>query len=80
MREVTQHFAQSQQYEVDVQPPPPPAQLSRTYVPLPSPEQLTQLVQEATEHFAQPHPKQTARPPPAARNARMLEQQRSLCA
>ncbi|KAF8254216.1 hypothetical protein K440DRAFT_635718 [Wilcoxina mikolae CBS 423.85] len=36
--------------------PPPPAQLSRTSVPLPSPEQLTQLVRVVTEHFAQPEP------------------------
>ncbi|KAF8247276.1 hypothetical protein K440DRAFT_661560 [Wilcoxina mikolae CBS 423.85] len=60
-------------------PPPPPAQLSRTSVPLPSPEQLTQLVREVMEHFAQPRPRQTARLPPAARKARKLEQWRSLC-
>ncbi|KAF8544235.1 hypothetical protein BDD12DRAFT_816899 [Trichophaea hybrida] len=76
MREVTEHFAQSRQYEVNVQDPPPPqpAQLSCTSVPLPSLGQLTQLVQEVTEHFTQPRPRRTARPLPAARKARMLEQ------
>ncbi|KAF8531946.1 hypothetical protein BDD12DRAFT_16341 [Trichophaea hybrida] len=37
-------------------PPPPPAQSPpppRTSTPLPSPEQLTQLMREVTEHFAQ---------------------------
>ncbi|KAF8245023.1 hypothetical protein K440DRAFT_423366 [Wilcoxina mikolae CBS 423.85] len=80
MREVSVHFARSQQYGVDTSPqPPPPAQLSRTSVPLPSPEQLTQLVPEVTEHFAQPRPRQTAHPSPAARKARKLEQRRSIC-
>ncbi|KAF8243355.1 hypothetical protein K440DRAFT_664156 [Wilcoxina mikolae CBS 423.85] len=86
MREVSEHFARSWQYGVDVSPPPPPppspppaAQLSRISVPLPSPEQLIQLVREVTEHFAQARPGQTARPPPAARKARKLEQRRSLC-
>ena len=61
-------------------PPPPPAQSSPTAVPLLSPEQLTQLVREIMEHFAQSRPRQTAhRPPPAVRKARMLEQRRSIC-
>ncbi|KAF8252158.1 hypothetical protein K440DRAFT_633369 [Wilcoxina mikolae CBS 423.85] len=60
-------------------PPPPPAQSSRIPTPLVSPEQLTQLVREVVEHFTQPRPKQTARPPPAARKAQMLEQRRSIC-
>ncbi|KAF8243841.1 hypothetical protein K440DRAFT_32483 [Wilcoxina mikolae CBS 423.85] len=79
MREVTEHFAQSRRHEVVQEPPPPPAELSRISVPLQSPEQLTQLVQEVTEHFAQPRPRQTAHPSPAARKARKLEQQRSIC-
>ncbi|KAF8241236.1 hypothetical protein K440DRAFT_688377 [Wilcoxina mikolae CBS 423.85] len=49
-------------------PPSPPAQSSRTSVPLLSPEQLTQLMREVTEHFAQSRRHEVAQeplPPPA---------------
>ncbi|KAF8254190.1 hypothetical protein K440DRAFT_635696 [Wilcoxina mikolae CBS 423.85] len=59
MREITEHLAQSQQYEVNVQYPPlpPPGELSHTSVPYPSSEQLTQLMQEITEYCMQPRPR-----------------------
>ncbi|KAF8248533.1 hypothetical protein K440DRAFT_679143 [Wilcoxina mikolae CBS 423.85] len=68
MREVTEHFVQSRWYKVYVQDPPlpPPAELSHTSVTLPRLEQWKLLVQEIMEYFAQPHPRHTARPPPAA--------------
>ncbi|KAF8241408.1 hypothetical protein K440DRAFT_681243 [Wilcoxina mikolae CBS 423.85] len=49
-------------------PPPPPAQSSRTSVPLLSLEQLTQLMREVTEHFAQSRQHEVVQeplPPPA---------------
>ncbi|KAF8247974.1 hypothetical protein K440DRAFT_286346 [Wilcoxina mikolae CBS 423.85] len=77
---------------------PPPARPSRTSVPLLSPEQLTQLMREVSEHFARsrqygvdvsppppqppvpsPQKARPAHPSPAARKARKLEQQRSIC-
>ncbi|KAF8241309.1 hypothetical protein K440DRAFT_683589 [Wilcoxina mikolae CBS 423.85] len=78
---------------------PPPARLSPLPAPLLSPEQLSQLMREVSEHFARsrqygvdvsppaapspqkPRPRQTAHwhPSPAARKARKLEQQRSIC-